>query len=251
MEAMPEPVLSVVVPVFNEEAHLPSVLERLFAAPCPIAREWIFVDDASADGSPAILDELASRPDVHVIHQAVNGGKGSALRTGFAAATGDFVMVQDADMEYDPADVPRLLEPLLADEADVVFGSRFRADRVQVHRTFHYLGNRLLTDLSNLASGIYLSDMETCYKIFRADLVKAMQLRSQRFGFEVECTAYVAKTAARIFELPISYTPRTRLAGKKIGWKDGVAALGHIVRFNLLTRERRAFRGLPERYRVA
>ncbi len=247
---MPEPVLSVVIPVFNEENHLHEVLERLFASPCPIAREWIFVDDASADGSPAILDALAERPDVTIIHQAVNGGKGSALRAGFDAARGDFVMVQDADMEYDPADVPKLLAPLIADEADVVFGSRFRADRVQVHRTFHYLGNRLLTDLSNLASGIYLSDMETCYKIFRADLIKPMRLRSQRFGFEVESTAYVAKTTARIFELPISYAPRTRLAGKKIGWKDGVAALWHIVHFNLLTRPGRAFSGLPERYRV-
>jgi glycosyltransferase involved in cell wall biosynthesis len=246
---MPEPVLSVVVPVFDEEAHLEAVLARLFATPCPIAREWIFVDDASSDGSPAILDALRDRADVTVIHRAVNGGKGAALRAGFAAARGDFVMVQDADMEYDPADVPRLLQPLIDDQADVVFGSRFRADRVQVHRTFHYLGNRVLTDLSNLASGIYLSDMETCYKVFRADLLKAMQLRSERFGFEVECTAYVAKTAARIYELPISYTPRTRLAGKKIGWRDGVAALWHIVRFNLLVSRTAAFgRALPARY---
>lgn len=130
-----------------------------------------------------------------------------------------------------------------------MFGSRFRAERTQVHRTFHYLGNRVLTDLSNLASGIYLSDMETCYKVFRADLLKPMRLRSERFGFEVESTAYVAKTAARIFELPISYTPRTRLAGKKIGWRDGVAALGHIVRFNLLVSRDAAFVGLPEHYR--
>lgn len=242
-------VLSVVVPVFDEETHLAAVLERLFAAPCPVERQWIFVDDASSDGSPAILDGLEDRPDVTVIHRSVNGGKGAALRAGFAAATGDFVMVQDADMEYDPADVPRLLAPLLTGEADVVFGSRFRAERTQVHRTFHYLGNRLLTDLSNLASGIYLSDMETCYKIFRADLLKPMRLRSHRFGFEVESTAYVAKTTARIFELPISYTPRTRLAGKKIGWRDGVAALGHILRFNLLVRRDDAFAGLPERYR--
>ena len=245
---MSAPVLSVVIPVFDEEAHLSDVVARLFAAPCPIERQWIFVDDASSDGSPAILDALAAERDVIVIHRDVNGGKGAALRAGFAVATGDYVMVQDADMEYDPADVPRLLEPLLADQADVVFGSRFRAERTQVHRTFHYLGNRLLTDLSNVASGIYLSDMETCYKIFRADLIKAMTLRSERFGFEVESTAYVAKTGARIFELPISYTPRTRLAGKKIGWRDGVAALWHIVHFNLLTPRRAAFTSLPERY---
>ncbi len=247
---MEPPVLSVVVPVFDEEAHLDAVLARLFTAPCPVAREWIFVDDASSDGSPAILDALAERDDVTVLHREVNGGKGAALREGFKLARGEFVMVQDADMEYDPADVPRLLQPLLDDQADVVFGSRFRAERVQVHRTFHYLGNRILTDLSNLASGIYLSDMETCYKVFRADLLKPMRLRSERFGFEVECTAYVAKTAARIYELPISYTPRTRLAGKKIGWRDGVAALWHIVRFNVVISREAAFGGtLPARYR--
>ncbi len=244
-----EPVLSVVIPVFNEETHLADVVRRLFDAPCPIKRQWIFVDDASIDGSPRILDALAAEHDVIVLHQAVNGGKGAALQAGFAAATGDFVMVQDADMEYDPADVPRLLEPLLGDQADVVFGSRFRAERTQVHRTFHYLGNRLLTDLSNLASGIYLSDMETCYKVFRADLLKSMRLRSERFGFEVESTAYVAKTTARIFELPITYAPRTRIEGKKIGWKDGVAALWHIVHFNVLVSRSAAFDGLPERYR--
>ncbi|MCW3017275.1 MAG: putative glycosyltransferase, partial [Solirubrobacterales bacterium] len=155
----------------------------------------------------------------------------------------------DADAEYDPADIPRLLQPLLDDQADVVFGSRFRPDGIQVHRTFHYLINRVLTALSNLASGIYLSDMETCYKLFRADLVQAMNLRSQRFGIEIELTANVAKVHARIVELPISYFPRTRLAGKKINSRDGVAALWHMVHYNQLTSVDTAYRELPKRYR--
>jgi hypothetical protein len=158
------------------------------------------------------------------------------------------VMVHDADAEYDPTDIPRLLEPLLRDQADVVYGSRFRRERHQVHRTFHFFVNRFLTLLSNLLSGIYLSDMETCYKLARTDLLRSMRLRSRRFEFEIEITAYVAKTGARVFELPISYNPRTRSAGKKIGWRDGVAALWYLVRFNLLTSRQNAFSVLPSRY---
>jgi glycosyltransferase involved in cell wall biosynthesis len=243
------PVLTVIVPVFNEARHLPEVLERLFASPCPIDREWIFVDDASTDSSAAILDELAAPRAAKVIRRPGNGGKGSAIRDGIQAASGDFILIQDADLEYDPRDVPRLLGPLLADEADVVYGSRFRRERPQVHRTMHFLVNRTLTALSNLLSGIYLSDMETCYKVFRSDLLKAMNLRSKRFGFEVESTAYISKVRVRIHELPISYFPRTRLSGKKITWRDGVAALGHLVVYNLLTPASKAFTGLPERYR--
>jgi glycosyltransferase involved in cell wall biosynthesis len=248
MAAVPDPVLTVIVPVYNEARQLPAVLERLFDAPCPIEREWIFVDDASTDGSGALLDELASERG-KVIHCASNGGKGKAIREGIRHATGDYILIQDADLEYDPRDVPRLLAPLLADEADVVYGSRFRRERPQVHRTAHFLINRGLTALSNVLSGIYLSDMETCYKVFRSDLLKAMNLRSNRFGFEVESTAYIAKVRARIHEIPISYFPRTRLAGKKITWRDGVAALGQLVLYNLLTSERQAFTALPERYR--
>lgn len=248
---MSTPVLTVIVPVYNEARELPAVLERLFEAPCPIDREWIFVDDASTDGSGALLDELAATRGARVIKKPVNGGKGSAIREGIRAATGDFILIQDADLEYDPRDVPRLLAPLLADEADVVYGSRFRRERPQVHRTAHFLINRTLTALSNVLSGIYLSDMETCYKVFRSDLLKAMNLRSNRFGFEVECTAYISKVRVRIHEIPISYFPRTRLAGKKITWRDGVAALGHLVVYNLLTNERRAFTALPEHYRAA
>jgi glycosyltransferase involved in cell wall biosynthesis len=237
------------VPVFNEARQLREVLERLFSSPCPIDREWIFVDDASTDDSARILEELAAPRAAQVIRRPGNGGKGTAIREGIRAATGDFILIQDADLEYDPRDVPRLLGPLLVDEADVVYGSRFRRERPQVHRTMHFLVNRILTALSNLLSGIYLSDMETCYKVFRSDLLKAMNLRSKRFGFEVESTAYIAKVRVRIHELPISYFPRTRLAGKKITWRDGVAALGHLVTYNLLTPESKAFTDLPARYR--
>jgi glycosyltransferase involved in cell wall biosynthesis len=246
--------LTIILPVFDEAEHLPAVLPRLLEAPCPIEREWVFVDDASRDDSAAILERFVAEnatfeAGIRLIRRPVNSGKGAAVREGIAAATGDFIIVQDVDDEYDPSDIPRLLAPLLEDNADVVYGSRFRRERQQVHRTFHFLINRVLTLLSNLLSGIYLSDMETCYKLFRADLLKPMRLRSNRFGFEVEATAYVAKTKARIFEIPISYYPRTKLAGKKIGWRDGVAALWHLVYFNRLVPRDRAFSELPERYR--
>jgi glycosyltransferase involved in cell wall biosynthesis len=246
--------LTIILPVFDEAEHLPAMLPRLLEAPCPIKREWVFVDDASRDGSAAIIKRfVAEHADVEagmrLIRRPVNTGKGAAVREGIAAATGDYIIIQDVDDEYDPSDIPQLLAPLLEDDADVVYGSRFRRERQQVHRTFHFLINRVLTLLSNLLSGIYLSDMETCYKLFRADLLKPMRLRSNRFGFEVEATAYVAKTKARIFEIPISYYPRTKLAGKKIGWRDGVAALWHLVYFNRLVTRARAFSELPERYR--
>jgi glycosyltransferase involved in cell wall biosynthesis len=246
-DAMPR--LSVIVPVYNEERQLEAVVEALLRSPCPVEREWLFVDDCSTDKSPEILSDLARRHGLRVIRQERNLGKGAAVSRGVAESTGDFVVIQDADFEYDPADIPVLLEPLLSGKADVVYGSRFRKDAHQVHRTYHYFVNRLLTALSNLLSGIYLSDMETCYKLFRSDLVKSMCLRSQRFGIEIELTAYVAKTRARVFELPIHYYPRTRLQGKKIGWRDGVAALFHLVRFNWLVSREEAFGPrLPARY---
>jgi glycosyltransferase involved in cell wall biosynthesis len=242
------PKLSLIVPVYNEENQLFSVLELLKASPCPIEREWIFVDDCSKDKSLEILREFAREFPCRVIEQNPNQGKGAAVIRGIREASGDYIMIQDADFEYDPNDIPSLLEPLLQGKADVVYGSRFKKSAMQVHRTYHYFVNRFLTMMSNAMSGIYLTDMETCYKIFRADLLKSMNLTSQRFGIEVELTAYVGKVRARIYELPISYFPRTYLQGKKINWKDGVAALFHLIRFNWLTSPDKAFSKVPERY---
>jgi len=217
-------------------------------SPCPLEREWIFVDDCSKDNSLSILENLQKKYDYILIKQIANMGKGAAIATGIKVATGDLIMIQDADFEYTPHDIPTLLGPLILNEADVVFGSRFKRSGQQVHRTYHFYVNRFLTVLSNLFSGIYLTDMETCYKIFRSDLIKSMNLTSKRFGIEVELTAYLAKTTARIFELPIRYFPRTSLQGKKINWKDGVAALFHLIRFNFLVSNERAFNGLPSKY---
>lgn len=242
------PKLTVIVPVYNEAATVRLAVERLLASPCPIDREVVVVDDASSDGSSRIIDDLGAEHGLHLIHQSQHRGKGAAVHAGVRAATGDFIVVHDADFEYDPRDIARLLQPLLDDEADVVFGSRFRRERTQVHRTMHFLTNRVLTALSNLLSGIYLTDTHSCYKVYRADLLKAMRLRSPRFGFEAESTAYLAKVRARLMEMPISYFPRTRTAGKKIGWRDGVEALGHLVYYNKLVSLDRAFNGLPERY---
>lgn len=245
---MEKKVLSVVVPVFNEERYLESVVDFLMASPCPIEREWIFVDDCSRDSSLAILKKLSEKYHFKLIEQRPNQGKGAAVIRGISEATGDFIMIQDADTEYDPRDVPALLQPLIEDKADVVYGSRFKKSGYQVHRTYHYFVNRFLTWVSNLLSGIYLTDMETCYKLFRADLLKAMNLRSNRFGIEVELTAYVAKVRARVFELPISYFPRTQLQGKKITWKDGVAALRHLFYFNCRVSLEQAYTNLSEKY---
>jgi glycosyltransferase involved in cell wall biosynthesis len=244
-----QPTLSIIVPVYNEAPQLREVIEHLMASPCPVPREWILVDDKSTDGSTEILRELQASHGYRLIEQDPNQGKGAAVRRGIREATGDFVMIQDADFEYDPSDIPTLLEPLLRGRADVVYGSRFKSSH-QVRRTYHYFVNRLLTILSNLLSGIYLTDMETCYKLFRRDLIQSMRLTSRRFGIEVELTAFVAKARVRIYELPISYYPRTQLQGKKINWKDGVAALWHLATFNWFTPLEEAFdlSILPMRY---
>jgi len=242
-------VLSILVPVFNEAPNIANVIRRFYATTFPTEVEWIFIDDCSTDGTTDILKELQRQYGFVLKCHESNQGKGAAIGSGIAAAKGNLIVIQDADFEYDPRDIGRLLEPLIQDQADVVFGSRFRQGSPQVHRTYHYFINRFLTMLSNLLSGIYLTDMETCYKVFRAELLKSMTLTSPRFGFEIEVTAYLAKTKARVFELPVSYAPRTRLQGKKINWKDGVAALFHLVRFNLGTTLNEAFRELPERYR--
>lgn len=239
------PVLSIIVPVYNEEAQLEKVVETFMNTSYPIACQWIFVDDSSSDRSLELLHQLAERHPIQVVEQNPNQGKGAAVIRGISEATGDFIMIQDADFEYDPSEVPTLLKPLLSGKADVVYGSRFKKNAPQVHRTYHYFVNRLLTVLSNLLSGIYLTDMETCYKIFRAEVLKNMNLSSRRFGIEVELTAYLAKMRARIYELPISYYPRTQLQGKKINWKDGVAALCHLIRFNWLVSPQEAFKKDP------
>jgi len=238
--------LSVIVPVFNEEIQLERVVHALMQSPCPLEREWIFVDDASRDQSLVILKELQKRYTFRILEQKINQGKGTAVVRGISESSGDFVMVQDADQEYDPADVPVLLEPLIQGKADVVYGSRFKNS--QSPWSFHRFINRFLTVVSNALSGLQLTDMETCYKIFRADLLKSMRLSSRRFGIEVELTAYVGKINARVTELPISYFPRKRLQGKKITWKDGVAALWHLIRFNCLVSFERAFANLPSAY---
>lgn len=242
--------LSMVVPVYNEAPKLQDVVTALMASPCPLEREWVFVDDGSTDNSVEILQGLAQKYGFRVIQQERNQGKGAAVIRGIKEATGDLIIIQDADFEYDPRDIPSLLEPLIEGKADVVYGSRFKHNVKQVHRTYHYFVNRFLTVLSNLLSGIYLTDMETCYKVFRADLLKSMKLTSKRFGIEIELTAYMAKLRLRVFELPISYFPRTKLYGKKINWKDGFAALFHLVRYNVFTSVEQAYEKVPEEYLV-
>jgi glycosyltransferase involved in cell wall biosynthesis len=226
--------LSVLIPVFNEAATLGQVVDRLRRLPPPLEIELIAIDDASTDGSGAILDELgrAGRLD-HVVRHPKNRGKGAAIRSGLTLVTGDVVVVQDADLEYDPAELPALLDPIGDGRADAVFGSRFRGGPHRALFFWHALGNRFLTFLSNLFTDLNLTDLETCYKLVRADLLKRLPLRSDRFGFEVEITARLAQVGARIWEVPISYSGRTYAEGKKITWRDGLAALVHIVRFNV------------------
>jgi len=241
--------LSLVVPVYNEAHHLEKVVQHLFSIKLPLESEWIFIDDKSTDGSLEILKKLAPKYHFSVIAQETNQGKGAAVIRGIEASTGELIMIQDADFEYHPKDIPALVQPLIDGEADVVFGSRFKKNAVQVHRTYHYFVNRFLTLVSNLFSGLYLTDMETCYKVFRAEILQSMNLTSKRFGIEVELTAYVGKIKTRIFELPINYFPRTRLQGKKINWKDGVAALKHLIYFNFFVDAKQAFKAsLPKHY---
>ncbi|MGH7337457.1 MAG: glycosyltransferase family 2 protein, partial [Myxococcota bacterium] len=212
-------------------------LERVARAPLPagIEREIVVVDDASTDGTRDLLRALAASGHLpmRLFEQPVNQGKGAALRRGFAEATGDVVIIQDADLEYDPAEYPGLLQPILDDKADVVFGSRFLSGPHRVLLFWHYVGNKVLTMLSNMFSNLNLTDMETCYKVFRRTLLDGVTLRSNRFGIEPELTAKLARKRARIYEVPISYHGRTYDEGKKIGWKDGFSALWAIVRFNL------------------
>ena len=226
-------VLSVLMPVYDERNTIELIVDQVRAV--PVQKEIVVVDDCSRDGTRDILTRLkdAGKIDTLVFHE-VNRGKGAAIRTALAASTGSVVIVQDADLEYDPADWPGLLEPIIDGRADAVFGSRFLGGPHRVLYFWHSVGNTLLTTFSNMFTNLNLTDMETCYKAIQGDLARSLRLTSDRFGFEPEVTARLAQAKARIFEVPISYSGRTYAEGKKIGWKDGVAAIAHIVRYNLL-----------------
>jgi glycosyltransferase involved in cell wall biosynthesis len=240
------PKLSVVVPVYNEASTVATLLDRVASAPLPDAidaLEIVAVDDRSSDGTWPVLEGWRPSPrpdgrpvDISLRRHDVNRGKGAGLRTGFEAACGDLLLIQDADLEYDPAEYPTLLGPILDDRADVVYGSRFLGGPHRVLFFWHYAGNRFLTLVSNMFTDLNLTDMETCYKVFRSDVVSRLRLTSDRFGFEPEVTARVSRLGCRIYEVPISYHGRTYAEGKKIGWRDGVSAIWTILRCNLWDR---------------
>jgi len=224
--------LSIVIPVFNEKDTLEEIMRRVQAT--PYDKEVIVVDDASADGSREIIARLAQTYDnIRAFYHDRNQGKGAALRTGFAQVSGDVVLIQDADLEYNPTDYPALLEPIQRGVADVVFGSRLIG--AAPHRVlffWHYVGNKVVTTISNMFTNLNLTDMETCYKVFRAEVLNKIRIKAERFGVEPELTAKIAKQRCRVYEVPISYDGRDYAQGKKITWKDGFAALYYIIRFS-------------------
>jgi glycosyltransferase involved in cell wall biosynthesis len=226
--------LSVVIPVYNEREYIQELLSRVQAV--PITKEIIVVDDCSTDGTREILRQIED-PDLRIIYQPHNQGKGAALREGFRHAMGTVVLVQDADLEYDPSEYPRLIQPILENKADVVYGSRFTGDHHRVLYFWHSVANRALTTLSNMFTNLNLTDMETCYKVFRREVLSEIRLKSNRFGFEPEITAKIAKhrqPAWRIYEVPVSYSGRTYEEGKKIGLRDAISAFFCIVRYWLV-----------------
>ncbi len=222
--------LSIVIPVFDERDTIEEVIRRVRTVELGMEKELLIVDDGSSDGTQDVLKTIPY-PEVKVFFHKKNLGKGAALQTGFSKAAGDIVLIQDADLEYDPEDYPALLAPILDGRADAVYGSRFLGGPHRVLFFWHYVGNKLLTLLCNMFSNLNLSDMETCYKVIKKDYLDRITLKSQRFGFEPEVTIKLAKLKAKIYEVPISYSGRDYSEGKKIGWKDGIAAVFHILRF--------------------
>jgi glycosyltransferase involved in cell wall biosynthesis len=223
-------IVSVVIPVYNEITTIEEIVSRVQAV--PINKEIIIVDDCSSDGTREKLDVIVQRyENVKVLFHTENQGKGAALQTGFGLASGDIIIIQDADLEYDPDEYPNLLKPILDDRADIVYGSRFLGGPHRVLFFWHYAGNKFLTLMCNALTNINLTDMETCYKVFRKDVIRNITLKSKRFGIEPEITVKVAKKGFRIYEVPISYSGRTYSEGKKITWKDGIVAVYSILRF--------------------
>ncbi len=226
--------LSIVIPVFNEAATIREIIARVQEAPLPegLAREIVVVDDFSTDGTREILQGYAGTGVCKIFFHDRNQGKGAALRTGFAHTTGDIVLMQDADLEYDPQEYPKLLAPILGEKSDVVYGSRFAGGECKrVLFFWHYVGNKLLTTLSNIFTNLNLTDMETCYKVFRKEVLSKIRIEEDRFGFEPEITAKLARLGVRIYEVGIGYSGRTYAEGKKINWKDGVRAIWYILKY--------------------
>jgi glycosyltransferase involved in cell wall biosynthesis len=234
--------VSLVVPVFNEARHLQRFLEAIDRIRLPLPCELVIVNDGSSDDSSEIVRRFPFQTQVEFVELPSNSGKGAAVAAGVMRATGSIIGIQDADFEYRLEDIARLLVPIMENHADVVYGSRFKARAPDAPRTLHYVANRALTMASNCASGLVLSDMETCYKFFRAEIIQNINLQSRRFGFEPEITAKLAGLKLRISELPVSYVPRRRAEGKKITWRDGIAAFWHILYFNFLDDRGRWFR---------